>query len=163
MNKRGATSVLIIMLMVVLMVFGLTILTTALSNKTLSEKKQTWLMDYYLLEGKAAEKLAEIDLLLQRLKEDAVTNESNDRLTTYQSSIENLMEDGYISFTVFEEGQDYNKSIRVDLQVILNKNDISDLEFIESSNYEIIRYIQEQELFDYEDIEYGNPFFPKED
>lgn len=163
MGNKGATSVLIIMLMVVLMVFGLTILTTTLSNQTLSEKKQEWLIDYYKLEGKAAEELAEFDRLLQSAKEETLQLKSDNRKETYESLIDTLLVNGYAELMVSENGQDYNKSIDIELQVLIPENSVSDDDFLKAVNYQITRYVQEQELFEYDDIEFGNPFFPKED
>lgn len=149
--------------MVVLMVFGLTILTTTLSNQTLSEKKQQWLVDYYELEGNVAEKLADVDLHLQTVKEETLGLKPINRKETYESLLDDLVQDGYVTFLVSEKGQDYNKSIDVELEILFPDNSISDAEFLEAVNYHIVRYAQEQELFDYDDIKFGNPFFPKEE
>lgn len=65
-NQRGSTSVLVIIMMIVLLVFGLAILTTSLSNVRLADKKINWLKDYYLLEADAAQALAELDQLLDK-------------------------------------------------------------------------------------------------
>lgn len=54
LRKKGATSILVIVLMVVLIVLGLAILTTSLSGVRLAQKKQNWLQSYYGLETQAA-------------------------------------------------------------------------------------------------------------
>lgn len=65
-ETKGASSILVIIMMVVLLVFGLAVLTTSLSNVRLGERKRTWLADYYQLEGASEVELASIDgLLLQ--------------------------------------------------------------------------------------------------
>ena len=65
-DTRGASSILVIIMMVVLLVFGLAVLTTSLSNVRLSERKRAWLTEYYALEGAAVTEIAQIDgLLLQ--------------------------------------------------------------------------------------------------
>lgn len=53
-KRKGATSILVIVLMVVLIVLGLAILTTSLSGVRLAQKKQNWLQSYYGLETQAA-------------------------------------------------------------------------------------------------------------
>jgi hypothetical protein len=145
------------------MVFGLTILTTTLSNQTLSEKKQAWLVDYYLLEARVAEKLAEIDAMLMNAKEEAVTLSGENRNFMFLESIDGLTDDGTIFFTVSETDQDYNKHIEVELEIILPELTASREAFLSTSNYRIIRYSQVQDLFDYEDIKFGDPFSPNED
>ena len=65
-KENGASSILVIIMMVVLMVFGLAVLTTSLSNIRLGERKQAWLSEYYELEAVAAKELASIDALLIR-------------------------------------------------------------------------------------------------
>jgi len=64
-NNKGASSILVIILMVVLMIFGLAILTTSLANQRLATKKRAWLVDYYQLEGAVEITLAHIDEQLQ--------------------------------------------------------------------------------------------------
>lgn len=157
LDNKGATSVLIILLMVVLMVFGLTILTTTLSNKSLSEKKQVWLDDYYALEGHVALELAAIDQKLDDLKSQAKTS---------GQSIENLYkehldlisdQDGYkIVLEVASDTEDYKKYITVELELIMDAS-------LDETNYRIIGYSETQDLFEYEDIKFGNPFFPNQD
>ncbi len=63
-NQRGASSILVIILMVVLLVFGLAVLTTTLSNVRLGESKRAWLQDYYTLEALGEEQIAFYDTLL---------------------------------------------------------------------------------------------------
>lgn len=162
LNKNGATSVLIIMLMVVLMVFGLTILTTTLSNQSLSEKKQMWLVDYYTLEGEVALRLADIDHQIQSIKEETVKEMTKDRLEIFKNKLSKLEldEDFSISFDVTEENDDYNKYIEVKLMLNMPDNNYTDEEFLMFSNYEIVKHSEVQDLFEYEDIKFGDPFAP---
>jgi sulfur relay (sulfurtransferase) DsrC/TusE family protein len=157
LDNKGATSVLIILLMVVLMVFGLTILTTTLSNKSLSEKKQVWLKDYYQLEADVALKLAEVDKQLDELKQEAKLG-NLDLVEVYQEKLEIQEYNNryYMNFDISEQSGDYLKHIMVELQLIINKN-------IDAKNYKIVKYSETQDLFEYEDIKFGNPFFPNED
>lgn len=71
-NEKGSSSILVIILMVVLMVFGLAVLTTSLSNMRLSQKKHAWLNDYYLTEAKAETSIATIDHLLLSTEAEAL-------------------------------------------------------------------------------------------
>lgn len=70
-NERGASSILVIIMMVVLLVFGLAILTTSLSNLRLSERKKDWLNEYYLLEGQVVAEVAAYDHLLIEAETEA--------------------------------------------------------------------------------------------
>ncbi len=60
-SKRGASSVLVILLLLVLMVFGIAALTTSLSGLRLGQKVTDWSNAYYTAEGVAAHRWAEID------------------------------------------------------------------------------------------------------
>lgn len=153
LNNKGATSVLIILLMVVLMVFGLTILTTTLSNQSLSEKKQLWLTEYYDLESDVAVELATID---QRLTDIKKEYDEEVLLDAYRESFELLEveEKYYYHFRVSEDKDDNLKHIDVMLELYLDKQS--------NKNYDIIEYSETQDLFEYEDIQFGNPFFPKD-
>ncbi len=64
-NEKGASSVLVIIMMVVLLVFGLAVLTTSLSNVRLSDRKKAWLEDYYTLEADVETTIANYDGLLK--------------------------------------------------------------------------------------------------
>jgi hypothetical protein len=156
LDKKGATSVLIILLMVVLMVFGLTILTTTLSNKSLSDKKQAWLDEYYDLEGQVALELASVDSQLDQLKLDAKANGQSLEIT-YNDNLELIpYNDGYKLFLQVASDEDYSKYISVELELIMDPD-------INKTNYRIIAYSETQDLFEYEDIKFGNPFFPDKD
>lgn len=154
-NKQGATSVLIILLMVVLMVFGLTILTTTLSNKSLSEKKQEWLNDFYQLESDVALNLAEIDFQMTNMKETASSNDELGILVNEKYEVFDIDGDYYYYFEVAEESGEYLKYIFVSLQL--------NMDIEAKKNYDIVEYSETQDLFDYEDIQFGNPFIPNDD
>ncbi len=72
-RKRGATSILVIIMMVVLLVLGLAILTTSLSGVRLAQKKQDWLQSYYKLEIDGAFAQAELNKYLAPLLSKAST------------------------------------------------------------------------------------------
>ncbi len=60
-SKKGASSILVIMLLVVLVVFGIAALTTALSSMRLTQKVTDWNAQYYEAEAAAWERCAQID------------------------------------------------------------------------------------------------------
>ncbi len=169
-SREGATSVLIIMLLVVLMVFGLTILTTTLSNEKLSVKKQEWLSDYFDLESEVAIELASIDSKLQVIKEQAVAENTDIKnlkedfiklLKAEFESIKQVDEAVRLLFSVSDDKGDYKKYISVELNIPLPRNDLLSERYLKNVNYQIISYVESQDLFDYKDTEYGIPFNPK--
>lgn len=60
-SSKGASSILVIMLLVVLLVFGIAALTTALSSMRLTQKVTDWNAQYYAAEAEAWERCAQID------------------------------------------------------------------------------------------------------
>lgn len=60
-SRKGASSILVIMLLVVLVVFGIAALTTALSGMRLTQKVTDWNAQYYEAEAIAWERCADID------------------------------------------------------------------------------------------------------
>lgn len=167
-SKDGSTSVLIIMLMIVLMIFGLAILTTTLSNESLSDKKLNWLKDFYNLESKVALELAEIDKIIQETKESVIKDNSNlDKTTLLVSLLEenfdyiDIIENEYFyEFEVSEDEGEYLKYILLRIKIIIPDSKLSSDEYLNKHNYEIVKFFETQDLFDYEDTEFGNPFFP---
>lgn len=67
--KKGASSVLVVLLLLVLVVFGIAALTTALSGLRLGQKVSNWNDSYYRMEGEAARCWAEIDAAVSRAVE----------------------------------------------------------------------------------------------
>lgn len=165
LNKNGATSVLIIMLMVVLMVFGLTILTTTLSNDKLSSKKLAWLTDYYALEADAAIKLADMDESISALKAAAIVGSTDpSRAERFKALLKaELLADQELNvlLTASETQGDYLKYIDMTIACIVPSDTLTDELFLAADNYRLIKYQQTQDLFDYEDIQFGNPFAPE--
>jgi len=60
-GEKGASSVMVVLLLVALLVFGIAALTTALSSARLGQKVSEWNTAYYAAEAQANERLAEID------------------------------------------------------------------------------------------------------
>lgn len=161
-NRNGSTSVLIIMLMVVLMVFGLAVLTTTLSNEKLSLKKQNWLKEYYSLESNVALQLAELDEKLQNVKEKSISGNRHTYSELLLREIDGLDDNLLLELDVTEAEGDYLKHIVVSVQIIIPEENLSDSEYFNNQNFEIVKYNETQDLFIYEDIEYGNPFITED-
>jgi hypothetical protein len=72
MNKKGASSVLVILMMVVLTLFGLSALTASLATVRLTEKAGVWTEEFYLLEAQAEEMVSQLDKVLYDAETKAV-------------------------------------------------------------------------------------------
>ncbi len=68
-NEDGASSVLVMVMMIVLIAFGLAGFSLALSNERLADKKIAWIESYYAVESDANKMLAEV---YQAIKADNV-------------------------------------------------------------------------------------------
>ncbi len=60
-DNRGATSVLIMIMMIILMAFGIAALTTSVASRKLAQKNANWLAEYYALQGEAETMYAHLD------------------------------------------------------------------------------------------------------
>ncbi|MGE5495154.1 MAG: hypothetical protein ACM3S4_07660 [Burkholderiales bacterium] len=60
-SKKGASSIMVMLMLVVLVVFGIAALTTALSSMRLGQKVVDWNDKYYAAEKTANERYAEAD------------------------------------------------------------------------------------------------------
>lgn len=125
-SNRGATSVLIMVMMIILMVFGLAALTTSAVSKKLAQKNATWLKEYYQLRGQAEKFRMELEDGLF-LEDPSLTE---DRL---EDRVESLMQDKknftyqmvdkddvlyQIDAVVSEEDKEVPKSIRMQFLVM---------------------------------------------
>ncbi|MBC7959187.1 MAG: hypothetical protein H7X94_04895 [Vallitaleaceae bacterium] len=63
-DQKGATSIFVMIFMVVLLVFGLAALTTSLASLKLADKNHNWSKEYYALEANAEVTVAAIDGIL---------------------------------------------------------------------------------------------------
>lgn len=63
-NQKGATSIFVMIFMVILLVFGLAALTTSLASLKLADKNHSWSKEYYQLEANAEKEIAQIDQIL---------------------------------------------------------------------------------------------------
>ncbi len=161
-REKGASSVLVIIVLVVLIILGLAIMTTSLANKRLSEKKSTWLSKYYELDGRAQEKISEIDEIINQSKYLASSNEAYGSLleknlqkngTEYMMPmfLEGVIGDCKISFFVEEEDSPYNKKLEVTMLV--------PLDIFSDKNYQILNYqLTQDSLLKDDEVEFEDPF-----
>ena len=110
-NKKGASSVLVILMMVVLIVFGLAALTTSMAAMRLGDKSNDWTGEYYELEAKAEEFLFEIDGLLVQAELDAISYIEeglylNNEKTLFPDNIQETIYNSY-SFALPESAGEY--------------------------------------------------------
>lgn len=73
-NKKGATSILIIFMMIVLVTIGAFTIVSSNLNYSFSKKVSNWNKDYYALEKNAEYFLQELDNNLIMAKNDAIKN-----------------------------------------------------------------------------------------
>lgn len=73
-NKKGATSILIIFMMIVLVTIGAFTIVSSNLNYSFSKKVSNWNKDYYALEKKAEYFLQELDNNLIMAKNNAIKN-----------------------------------------------------------------------------------------
>ena len=71
-NKNGASSVLVILMMVVLTLFGLSALTASMATVRLTEKSGVWTTEFYALEAQAETFVAQVDKVLYEAEKEAV-------------------------------------------------------------------------------------------
>ncbi len=90
-NEKGASSVLVILMMIVLVVFGLSALSSSLAGIRLSDRSFAWSEEYYVLESQAEKTLFEIDRILAKAEEDAI----NRTIRVYESD-RNRYSSGYL-------------------------------------------------------------------
>ena len=64
-KSRGAASIIVIFMIMVLFVFGMLSLTTALANSRLSVKSASWVKEYYQVERLAEQLIMEVDACLE--------------------------------------------------------------------------------------------------
>lgn len=121
-----------------------------------------WLVDYYTLEGEVALRLADIDHQIQAIKEDTIKEMTNDRLAIFKNKLSKLEldEEFSLTFDVAEENDDYNKYIEIKLMLNMPDNKYTNEEFLKISNYDIVKHSEVQDLFEYDDIKFGDPFAP---
>ncbi len=120
-NNRGATSVLIMIMMIILMVFGVAALTTSVASRKLAQKNAGWLAEYYALQGEAQAVYAHLDeaLNLADAGEDISRIETslnrflreNANCSFQRTDLES--QPFIISMKVIESGKEVPKEIRM--------------------------------------------------
>lgn len=128
-ENKGATSVLIMIMMIILMVFGLAALTTSAASKKLAEKNAQWISEFYLLQGKAETLYAKLsDRLL--LPETAEVDKIEENLNSFllENTSAGFQKTGdaekpfLIQLNVEEEGKETPKLIKVEIEIRKNGN-----------------------------------------
>ena len=87
MNTLGASSVLVILMMVVLVVFGLAALTTSMAAFRLAEKSDEWTKEYFGLEKQAEEYIFNVDGVLYKAETDAINYLTNENFLNTDSKL----------------------------------------------------------------------------
>ncbi len=128
-SNKGASSILVVLLLVVLVVFGIAALTTALSNLRLGQKSADWNSAYYGAEAQAQACFAKIDKAVH----DAFdSNEANiddavlSRLKELDLSASTDIKDG--TMMIFFET--WNGDIGIDVTLAMDLTDKNSLRAI---------------------------------
>lgn len=129
-NNRGATSVLIMVMMIILMIFGLAALTTSVASKKLAEKNAGWMKEYYALQGEAtiayarmvdAMSLDEAGLDLNKIENSLLRLLKTNNNFSFQKT--NYSEEPIvIEMEVKESGKEDGKAIFMRFSLVLKEN-----------------------------------------
>jgi len=108
-DNKGASSVLIILMMIVLIVFGLAALTTSMAAMRLTDKSADWTGEYYALEKEAGEFLLEMDGILYNAESEAISyiEEAlylNNEQTLFPDNIQDMIYNSY-NYTIPESAK----------------------------------------------------------
>lgn len=173
-QEEGATSIFVIILMVVLIVFGLAALTTSLASLKLSNKNTLWIKEYYALEGEAERLLSVIDDALIDATDKAKSTSDGNReqyldiynekvwsslfeLSETYPEIQIFTEQNYVTYTVKEKKDAYPKNITVVLNILEPPTDNPEKNH---QRFAILQWKEWQNQFEYDqDIDFENPNF----
>ncbi|PID79688.1 MAG: hypothetical protein CSB19_01955 [Clostridiales bacterium] len=154
-DERGSSSVLIVVMMVVLIVFGLAIFSTAMSNMRLADKKIAWKNEYYQLEGKSNRVIGDVIAIVEDVNHKKIDRKSGftkieqllaESCSKYETT---LGEDGLpaaIALNVTNDAGDKNIAIVLSLSQSQETNDLT---------IRIIEFKEWQEHFEFDD---ASPF-----
>lgn len=106
-SQKGASSILVILMLVVLVVFGVAALTTAVSNVRLGQKAADWNDKYYAADAKANENYAQIEKAVCEWQDSCLQisesePELNDFIKTLGFSVKITEEDGNLFKFAYE-------------------------------------------------------------
>lgn len=163
-NNDGLTTVFVILLTVVLLMFGVGVITISLSSENLSEKKHEWVTSYYDLEKLMADELSETNLKLLALQ--SALKDEEDFKTLYIESIKSdfiTFEKDDILYLELLADKGQEKYLMAELEILLPDGSESLNDFALKLPFKVVTYTEVQDLFDYEDIPYENPFIPNGD
>lgn len=131
-SQKGASSVFVLLLLVVLMVFGLAALSIALSNVRLGAKVVDFNTAYYAAEGEAWERFAEIDKAVslafgQKTEnaQDAIIRELN--ALRFDTQVES---DGEVVMISYQAGEKQS-GIAIEVTLALDTDDEHSLRAVE--------------------------------
>ncbi|RRD96073.1 hypothetical protein EII17_00770 [Clostridiales bacterium COT073_COT-073] len=130
-NNRGATSVLIMIMMIILMIFGLAALTTSVASKKLAQKNASWLKEYYALNGEAIKAYAYLEDTLDLDEAGVDVDRIENSLIRFLKSNANCsfqknddeQQPFLIEMQVHEQGKEFPKSIH--MEFVLEKREQS--------------------------------------
>jgi hypothetical protein len=115
-SQKGASSVLVILLLLALVVFGVAALTTALSGLRLGQKVSDWNESYYRVEGQAARCWAEIDAAVSRAAETDGPFEQALKNELKQLSFETTLKGNAITYEVRSDGARLHVTLALDMK-----------------------------------------------
>jgi hypothetical protein len=104
-SERGASSVLVVLVLVVLLGLGLAALTTSLASVRLGEKSGEWYSSYYELDRKAEEKLALIDRIIHISYEQTTTYMEEEKYLSEEGDLDEKLQE-----KIYEEWRENNGS-----------------------------------------------------
>ncbi len=161
-NNRGATSVLIMIMMIILMVFGVAALTTSVASRKLAQKNAGWLKDYYALQGEA-------EVLHARLVEALNLEEAGDDLDEVESALHQFLKEHancsfektdredqpfIIDMNVQEEGKEIPKNIQMKF-LLLKEEGQYRLRIVKRTQYQAEIFDPEDELH-FSDVQFSD-------
>lgn len=125
-SEHGSSSVLVVMMMTVLLVFGLAIFSTALTNRKLVDKKTQWIVEYYQVENVAMQAVSAVYQRLQDGNHADFTSLSSDLTDALAPFTDNLSLTDYpaqpehklLSITIGHPDKGIDKNI--DIKMIIS-------------------------------------------
>ncbi len=144
--EDGASSVLVMITMIVLIAFGLASFSLALSNERLADKKIAWLTEYYQVESQANLLIAEINAALQ--KEDSIQAIKSIQRSDFNCSAFNINQNSTEDYTYtveFSVKHGKQNAKYIDVKLGINAD----------NEIDIISFKQRQDPFEYTESPIG--------
>jgi Tfp pilus assembly protein PilX len=118
-SKKGASSIMVMLMLVVLVVFGIAALTTALSNMRLGQKVVDWNGKYYAAEKTANERYAMIDKAIESASGNDIA--SSIKSLGFEASVETAGNTLTVSY------ETWNEDVGISTVLSLDMSDITSL------------------------------------